>query len=62
MACDEALALLSDENSQCLSLASVRKASLPSIRSHGINWSGSLVPAIGELHTAGGCSNTTKNT
>ena len=62
MAWEEALALRREENSQCLSLAMVRKASLPSIRSQGISWSGSTVLPMGELQTAGGWSSTTKNT
>ena len=41
----------------------MRKASLPSIRSHWISWSGSVVPGRGELTAAaGGCRVTTKNT
>lgn len=62
MAWVEALARRREENSQCLSLAMVRKASRPSMRSQGISWSGSTVLAMGELHTDGGWRRTTKNT
>ena len=62
MAWVEALALRREENSQCLSRAIVRKASLPSMRSQAMSWSGSTVLPMGELQMAGGCSSTTKNT
>ena len=62
MACEEVLALRSEENSQCLSRAMVRKASRPSMRSQGIRGSGSTVLLMGELHTEGGWRRTTKNT
>lgn len=59
----ENLARRREENSQCLSRAKVRKASLPSMRSQLISWSGSVVAGRGEAHsTWGGWKNTTKNT
>ena len=59
----EYLALRREENSQCLSRDMVRKASLPSMRSQLMSWSGSVVAGRGEaVPTCGGWRRTTKNT
>ena len=63
MAMEEDFALRSEENSQCFSLDIVRKASLPSMRSQLMSWSGSVVLGRGEeVPTWGGWRRTTKNT
>ena len=62
MAIVEYLALRREENSQCLSRAMVRKASLPSIRSHDMRLSGSVVPGSGEEMGQGGVNRTVKKT
>lgn len=52
---------LNEENSRCLSRASVRKASRPSIRSHAINGSGSMIGGRA-LELGPAISRMTKNT
>ncbi len=59
---EENFARRREENSQCLSRDIVRKASLPSIRSQVMSWSGSVVPGRGEESEVGGCRSTVKNT
>lgn len=62
MAMVEYFARRSEENSQCRSLAIVRNASLPSIRSHVMRLSGSVVPGRGDEMDEGGARRTVKNT
>lgn len=62
MAMVENFARRREENSQCLSRDMVRKASRPSIRSHEMRLSGSLVPGRGEEMEEGGVRRTVKKT
>lgn len=55
------IALRSEENSRCLSLARVRKASRPSIKSHGMSGSGSMMGGR-ELAEGPAIRRITKNT